>query len=370
MDNEISQQVEQIMKDIDIDSIKSAIDEYADKECNDVDVAIQTLRKSAMLFKQRKKLHKVLCSAFSRRFPDLKLLVSDFHIYARAAKHLATNNTIDNSDFKEMLTQQQVVSLSLGLSGELGPVINSKAFFDACDLQIELHKLSNELNKITSNVIRKFAPNLCALIGPEKTAELVSFTGGVKQLAMTPACNIKMLGNKKVGMQGFSSRSTKNYQGVLYYCDIVQETTPEFRDATFRELANKVALVARIDSSGCYSDGNYGAKIKTELKERIDKKLNNKTPKYIRPLPIPGLDDKKPSRGGRQKRANKLKFGLGEELTNRQKVAFGVGGQFDELGEQFGKTALESFRKKKSKVDTAFQQKIDKKLKAIEKSRK
>ena len=100
--------------------------------------------------------------------------------------------------------------------------------------------------------------------------------------------------------------------------------------------------------------------------ERLDKRMNNTTPKVVRPLPVPGLE-KKVNRGGRQKRAMKKKFGMGEELTARNKVVFGVGGQYDELGEQYGITALRGFRKQAAAVDAPFQKKIDKKLKAMEK---
>ena len=350
-----------------LESLKTIIQQFQNAEPTEIDVAILTIQKVSQLYRQRKKLHQVLCAAFSSRFPDLKLLVPDFENYARVAKFLANHDKIEDTEISRFLTQQQIVSLSLGLTTNLGPEITNPAFFAACDLQISASEISSALSSISATVVSRFAPNLCSLIGSEKAAYLISFAGGLQQLARTPACNIKMFGSKKVGLQGFSSRSTNNHQGILYNCEIVQETTPEFRDSVFRELANKVALVSRVDASCNSSDGSYGERVKMELTKRLDKKMNNKTPKYIRPLPVPGLENKK-TRGGRQKRANKKKFGIGEELTNRQKVAFGIGGQFDELGVQFGKTALESFRKTKANVDKAFQQKIDKKLKAMDKA--
>ncbi|KAH0785138.1 Nop domain-containing protein [Histomonas meleagridis] len=366
---EIEQQTQQIQNEMNLESLKTIIQKYQNDNTTDIDTAILTIQKVSQLYRQRKKLHQIICSAFSSRFPELKLIVPDFENYARVAKFLANHDKIEETEICNYLTQQQIVSLSLGLTTNLGPEITNPSFFAACDLQIVSSEISNELSNISTTVASHFAPNLCALVGSEKAAHLISYAGGLRQLSCTPACDIKMFGSKKVGLQGFSSRSTNNYQGILYKCEVVQDTTPEFRDSVFRDLCNKVALVSRVDASGNYADGSYGEQVKMKLTSRLDKKMNNKTPKYIRPLPVPGLENKK-TRGGRQKRANKKKFGIGEELTNRQKVAFGIGGQFDEIGVQYGKTALESFRKTKANVDGAFQQKIDKKLKAMDKAHK
>jgi hypothetical protein len=56
------------------------------------------------------------------------------------------------------------------------------------------------------------------------------------------------------------------------------------------------------------------------------------------------------------------KFGMGEELKQRNRVAFGMDGQFDELGEQFGAVALEGFRRRNAAIDALFQMKMDKKV--------
>ena len=272
-------------------------------------------------------------------------------------------------ELKSLLSQQQVIAINLGLTANLGPQICSVEFEEACKLQIEASETERQLQSIAAATVSKFAPNLTKLIGPGITAMLVTYSGSLLKLSQTPACNIKMLGSKKSELLGYSSRSTKNYQGVLYESEIVQQTPPEFRDAVFRDLVNKVALVSRVDVGGQSNDGSYGETVREQIMERLDKKMNNATPKYVRPLPIPGLE-KKDNRGGRQKRAMKKKFGMGEELRARNKVIFGIGGQFDELGEQYGATALEGFRRKTSAIDAPFQKKIEKKLKEADKLRK
>ncbi|OHT13387.1 SnoRNA binding domain containing protein [Tritrichomonas foetus] len=365
---DIEQQTTALANEMKLDSLRQMISTFNESQTHDDGIAVHAIQKAAQLLKQRKKLHKILCAAFAPRFADLAKLISDYEIYARTAKYLCNHNNIDNSELQDILNHQQVVALNLGLTSTLGPEIDSPSFFSACDLQIEASILSRDLSSVAANAVSQFAPNLCALVGAELAAILISFAGGIQQLSTTPACNIKIFGVKKSGLLGMSSRSTNNHQGILYSCDLVQETPPDFRDAVFRDLGNKVALVARIDASkeNSMQNGSYGEKFRNEIKTRLDKKMNNHTPKYVRPLPVPGME-KREFRGGRQKRAMKKKFGIGEELTARNKIVFGVGGQFDEDGTQYGATALEGFRKKKAAIDAPFQQKIDKKLKALDK---
>ena len=365
---EIEQQVAAISEDMKLDTLRETISKFKDSDANDDQIAVLTIQETSELLNLRKKLHKILCTAFSSRFADLSTLLPDYEIYARTAKYLATHNKIDDQDLLDLYTKQQNIALSIGIT-QLGPEIHSPAFEAACDLQIEASTVSQELTSIAASAVSRFAPNLCALVGADLAAYLVSFAGGIKELSILPACNIKLLGAKKTGMLGMSSRSTNNYQGILYKSDIVQETPSDFRDAAFRDLANKATLAIRVDVSNSRTDGSFGAKQREDLKSRIDKKMNNRTPKTIKPIEPPGME-KIQFRGGRRARANKKKFGLGEVLKERQKLQFGIDGQFDDDGTQLGVTAIHGFRKKTLSTDAPFQEKISKKLAAYDKKGK
>jgi U4/U6 small nuclear ribonucleoprotein PRP31 len=351
--------------EVDVDGLQRLIADLNSSPPS-IEIAVVAVKKASLLLKQMKRLHHSLTATFSSRFPDLSSLIPEYEIYARVASFLAVNSDL-SPELRDLLTQQQFVALHLGLSTNLGPPISDPSFIHACDLQIQFSSLLRDLNAIASSSVSIFAPNICALIGPELSARLISFSGGLQELSSTPACNIKLFGAKKGGLMGFSSRSAGNHHGILYDCDLVQQTPPEFRDSVFRDIANKIALACRVDCARQFQDGSYGSRTREEMQKRLDKKMNNQTPKFIRPLPIPGLE-KKSNRGGRQKRANKKKFGMGEELTARSRVQFGIGGQFDDLGVQFGATALEGFRRQNRAVDAPFQAKIDKKLKHMTKS--
>ena len=356
----------QLRQEMELEELHTLVAQTQDIDT--IDLAVTTIQRSSNLYKTRKKLHKVLASAFLARCPDLEVIIPDFELFAKLALHLATHDEVP-PELAQLLTQQQLLAVNLGLGENLGPHIEDPAFASACQLQIESAGVDRQLHAIAVSAVSKFAPNLCKLVGPDLTAMLVTYAGGLKKLSQIPGCNIKMLGSKKTELMGYSSRSTKNYQGVLYNAEVVRTTPPEYRDAVFRDLANKVALVSRVDAAGQSPDGSYGESVHEKMTKRLDSQMNNTTPKVVRPLPIPGLE-KKDNRGGRQKRAMKKKFGMGEELRARNKVVFGVGGQFDEFGEQFGVTAIDGFRRKIAAVDASYQKKIDRKLKEAQKLRK
>jgi U4/U6 small nuclear ribonucleoprotein PRP31 len=360
----LAEQTIAIRREMDLDLLRRTISELQFQPAS-VEVAVLAIQKASSLLQQRKHLHKSIVAAFSTRFPDLVALVPDYETYARAALFLATSSDPSlTPDLVDLLTQQQFVALNLGLSTSLGPEITDAAFADACQLQIDSSCASRELSSIAASAVSQVAPNVCSLVGPDLAAMLISFCNGLGALSQIPACNLKAVGAKKSALLGFSSRSSDNHRGILYHCDLVREAPPEFRDAVFRDLVNKVSLVSRVDVSSQYQEGSYGQRTRDEIIARLDKKTNNNTPKVVRPLPIPGLE-KRVNRGGRQKRANKKKFGMGEELKRRSRVAFGIGGQFDDFGQQFGAAALEGFRKRKAAVDAPFQKKIDSKLKNL-----
>lgn len=366
---DLKNEIQSLQKEMNLEELQNVIDQYRKTPPKSIDGAMITLKYASNLLQQRKQLHSIIANQFHDRFPDLSLVVSEYKAYAVLAKHLATHDEIESEEITKVLTPHQLVACTLSLKQKLGAPIESQEFQELCDLQIAASDISIELSDICSKCVEMFAPNMCAIVGPEISAILITHAGGLKQLAAVPACDIKTFGSNKQALLGFSSRSLGNHQGIIYTSELVQQTDPEYRDEIFRDLSGKVSLCARVDACQSYQDGSFGSKKLFEIKEKHEKKVNNFTPKYIRPIPVPETVAKK-SRGGRQARARKKKFGLNEELEKRQKVAFGIGGQFGELGEQYGVTAFQTLKKEKPKTDEPFQKMIEKKLKKLDESRK
>ena len=363
---DLKNQLETIKNKINLDELNNLISQKDSNEDSDsINLAMLTLQKTSSLMHIRKELHSIISNYFHERFPDLASIVPDFTSYAILAKYLSNNSDINNEDIKSLLSQQQIVAVTLSLNQKLGEPFSSPIFDETCDFQIFCGTISNSLTQICSRCVEKFAPNMCALVGTEISALLITTAGGLDKLAMMPACNVQVLGTEKTALLGFSSKYNDSHKGFIYSTDIIQQADPQYRDMLNRKLSSKVTLCARVDNSKSKQDGSFGEKEKIELFQKMDKISNNTTPKYIRPLPVPDLVSTK-TRGGREARAKKKKFGMSEELRKRQKVAFGVGGQFGEDGEQYGITAFQPLKKSAPKTDEPYQKLIEKKLQALE----
>ena len=101
---EIEQQITALSDDMKLDDLKDIISKYKDSDINDDKIAVLTIKKTSELLNLRKKLHKILCTAFSSRFADLTTLLPD---YSRTAKYLATHNKIDDQNLLDLYTKQQ-----------------------------------------------------------------------------------------------------------------------------------------------------------------------------------------------------------------------------------------------------------------------
>ncbi|KAI2474863.1 U4/U6 small nuclear ribonucleoprotein Prp31, partial [Pyrenophora tritici-repentis] len=94
---------------------------------------------------------------------------------------------------------------------------------DACHLLLELNDAKKVILQFVESRTAVFAPNLTALIGSLTAAHLISYSGGITNLAKTPACNIAPLGSTKVsGATIGLSNIGLRHEGFLYHSDIVQ----------------------------------------------------------------------------------------------------------------------------------------------------
>ena len=83
------------------------------------------------------------------------------------------------------------------------------------------------------------APNVSAICGTAIAAQLLALAGGMAALMKIPSCNLQVMGQQKITGTGFSTASTLKHTGVIYMCDLVQNTPPEYRTKAMRLVANK-----------------------------------------------------------------------------------------------------------------------------------
>ena len=83
------------------------------------------------------------------------------------------------------------------------------------------------------------APNLTAIVGSSVAAKLMGIAGGLSALSRMPSCNVQILGRVKRTLAGFSTKQIQPHQGVLFLCDIVQNTPKHLQAKAARLVAGK-----------------------------------------------------------------------------------------------------------------------------------
>lgn len=211
------------------------------------------------------------------------------------------------------------------------------AIFKACQYCIDLSSFLGEVSSFISSKLSRFAPNVANLIGPVATSQLLISIGSLKQLALTPACNLPSFGVRDLLSQSQSRFNFVRATGYLYYCDIVKGLPPEVVKQALRIVSGKVILAARVDLAGTYLSGEMGIKYLEEVRSKIDKLLTPPDLTGPKALPVP-KEQKSKKRGGRRFRKMKERFQMSELRKAQNKMQFGKQEDvvIDSFGEEVG----------------------------------
>ena len=132
--------------------------------------------------------------AFHPRFAELETIVNTAYEYARVVK--AIGNALDLSEIQnfDWLPNRTKLSLTVATShfndenklaeGEWQQVLI------LCDEIIFLEHARSRLMDYLTKQMQIIAPNTAALVGATVCAKLIAAAGGLKELSLTPACNI------------------------------------------------------------------------------------------------------------------------------------------------------------------------------------
>ncbi|EER34936.1 conserved hypothetical protein [Candida tropicalis MYA-3404] len=204
-------------------------------------------------------------------------------------------------------------------------------------LILELNEILQELSEFISNKLSKFAPNISAIIGPITTSQLLIATGSLKQLALTPSCNVASLGVRDLSTTTKTKSRNIQQTGYVYHSELVKYLPPDIIRSVMRIISGKIILAARIDLSKSSPDGELGKKYLEEIKGKIDKLLTppEQTPDKALPAPV---EQKSKKRGGRKVRKYKERFQMSDLRKAQNKMEFGKQEEtiMDGFGEEIG----------------------------------
>lgn len=290
-------------------------------------------------------LHRFVRTHYKVVFAELELLVPNPVDYCRVIL-LIGQNLADVGKQEEKL--QKILSNSKVLAISMAALENFARLFylndadmehikHACNLCIELNDFIKELSGFVSQKLSKFAPNVNNLVGPVVTSQLLISVGSLRQLALTPACNLPSFGVKDLLSQLKTRSNFVRATGYLYYSELVMGLPPEITKQALRIISAKVILAARIDLSNSTPDGSLGRKYMEEVKLKIDKLLTPPDRTAPKALPVP-KEQKSKKRGGRRFRKMKERTQMSEIRKAQNKMEFGKEEStvVDAFGEEVG----------------------------------
>lgn len=280
---------------------------------------VQSNKHLVSLQGELERAHEELAKAYKPKFPELEELLPNHLHYKNAVCIIGneTDLTKVNGELNEILTSNQIITISMAMSTTSGRLLTKTEFeeIDAAATGMEnLLSVQTDLMKFVENSMESLCPSICALIGATTAARLLGLAGGLQELTKIPSCNLQVVGQTKVNSEsraGLSGGSIKQHTGVLAECDLIQSLSNIYKKKALKVVAAKLALVARFDfsnvDSGRQRSASTGVKYRKQLEEKFEKwQEPNKAP-VSKALPKPNLEAKK-RRGGRRMRRLKERF--------------------------------------------------------------
>lgn len=286
-------------------------------------------------------LHRYVAVHYKVVFSELELLVPSPVDYCRViieiGQELATVRKHEQS-LKKILSGDRVLAIVMAALQQYEKLFQLKeddmeSILKGCNYIIDLSGFLQEVSAFISGKLAKFAPNVANLIGAVAASQLLISIGSLKQLALTPACNLPSFGVRDLLSQTQTRSNFIRATGYLYYCEVVKGLPPEVVKQALRILSGKVVLAARVDLAGTHPGGDLGTTYLQEVQGKIDKLLT--PPEFTEPkaLPVP-KEQKSKKRGGRRFRKMKERFQMSELRRAQNKMEFGK--QEDVVVDSFG----------------------------------
>jgi len=226
---------------------------------------------------------------YSWTFPELKDVVKDNIMFARAAAYIQDKNTIctsaskgdDDDDEKEdklpglieivgdedtAKAIQAAAKTSMGMECSAIDMVNIVNFTQR---MVKLAEFRKNLSNYLSEKMGMVAPNLSALIGDTVAARLISKAGSLTNLAKAPASTVQILGAEKALFRALKTKGNTPKYGLIYHSTFIGRADAKNKGRISRYLANKCSIATRIDSFSDEPSRLYGEKLRDQVEERL-----------------------------------------------------------------------------------------------------
>lgn len=299
-------------------------------KCEEYEVVVASNDILAKIEQESSLVHQFVLSVYAKRFPELETLVPGKLDYARVAKAIGNETDMTRVDLSDILPPSVVMVVSVTGSTTSGTPLSEVELQDCVDGCDEIDALEADKARVLAYVesrMAELAPNLTALLNSSGLAAiLVGMAGGLTELARVPACNLVVMGQTKaVDLAGYSSTAMAPHTGVLFFCDLVQETPAFLQRKALKLVAAKASLASRIDAfEKRNKDTSVVEAMRAEIKSKLDKLQQPPQAQKVKALPPPDIMSGKKKRGGRRVRKAKERLQMTEMRSLANKRAFGL----------------------------------------------
>eukprot|EP01128_Nolandella_sp_AFSM9_P012113 TRINITY_DN8968_c0_g1_i1.p1 TRINITY_DN8968_c0_g1~~TRINITY_DN8968_c0_g1_i1.p1 ORF type:complete len:506 (+),score=135.36 TRINITY_DN8968_c0_g1_i1:186-1520(+) len=271
-------------------------------------------------------IHKFNRDLYQIRFPELESLVPHALDYARTVLKLG-NDLASVPILNEILPAAHIITISMAASNTTGHDLSPdelKRVSDGCQAALDLEAMQSKVRGYVASRMAMYAPNLSALVGSEVASNLIGAAGGLFQLSNVPSTTLFALGKKRQILVGLSTATQLKRYGFVGECDIMQEVPVDLEKKTARMIANKAALMARLDlQNDSYRNGESGAKFRQDILDRIEKWQAPPPQRRVKVIQRPDINATKTRRGGQKLHRAKQKYHVTEMRKRANRVAFG-----------------------------------------------
>ena len=283
-------------------------------------------------------VHNYIKDKYKKKFPELESLVPHPIDYARVVQKIANEMDIMRVDLESVLPSATIMVVTVTGSTTDGKELSDADLdltLEACERLLKLDDDKTKLFKFVEKNMEKTAPNLSQVLGTDVAARVMGLAGGLELLSKMPSNVVQNIGNgKKKNTAGSSlqvlQKSGDVNVGFIFQCDLIQKKTPPpLRVKAVRLIAGKCTLMARVDAFGQDPTGETGKKMYADIEQKIEKWQETPPARTEKPLPAPGMIQKK-RRGGKRMRAMKERYGMSDMRKQANRVGFNVAE--DEIG--------------------------------------
>jgi len=227
---------------------------------------------------------------YSWHFPELKKIVADNYMYARAAALVQDRQSLFSEGCEEKLAklqeitgdEEQVKAIVAAAKTSMGMECSPLDMFNVTNFTQRLVALGayrKQLATYLSDKMAIVAPNLSTLIGDTVAARLISKAGSLQSLAKAPASTVQILGAEKALFRALKTKGNTPKYGLIYASSFISRAETKHKGRISRYLANKCSIASRVD---CFSDepvNAYGKVLAEQVEERLAFYESGKAPR-------------------------------------------------------------------------------------------